>query len=506
MRRAARDAERRADLYLRTGSKDHIMRVPLRESIPDYGRLGNMAKQAEANKKMPASKNKRNSSTALAASMARVIASKKDADDLRLALESLVADSGKHSIGSWEEVEKRLTSGDASSNSVFLGNGFNIAIGVKTDYKSLGQALLGHASVKESLKKNAPKIFDSIDKQPEQIERLISDGLDDHSCQQFIKDIFYGKILQRCSISPREQVLDFLGLFNNFFTTNYDPLLYLFLLKIKKRKLIDDNTPYYRKVVQINMGEVTIPKTEDFGENSVPLKDMTHNLRYELSKYMMSEGEVAGKGRNNFYAALRHMEKKRSEIEFDDGFRFPAGDKKADYMLWEEPSERKGHCKDNVFYLHGGLFIYKEQEEVRKTISRGQVGFVKYIASLGISWPLCVFEARDTDKKTEIDDNKYLSNCLKKLGEASGNLCIVGWRCNENDQHLAECINKNNRIDTLLVAYYRGAAKVTVEKYTEEFPDKEIIFWDVGEAPFDINKIKEEEKIKKLEIAADIKA
>ena len=465
-----------------------------------------MAKQAEVNKKVPVGKNKKKSSTALAASIARVLASKEEADDMRRTLESLVADNVKHNIGSWADVEKRLTSGDASSNSVFLGNGFNIAIGVKTDYRSLGQALLRHASVKESLKKNAPAIFESIDKQPEQIEKLISDGLDENSCRRFIKEIFYGKILQRCNISPREQVLDFLGLFNNFFTTNYDPLLYLFLLKIKKRKLIDDNAPYYRKVVQINAGEVSIPKIDDFGEKSVPLKDMTHNLRYELSKYMMSESEVASKGRNNFYAVLRHMEKKRSEIEFDDGFRLPAGGEKAEYMQWESPSERKGHCKDNVFYLHGGLFIYKEQGEVRKTISGGPVGFIKYIASLGVSWPLCVFEAHGTDKKTEIDGNKYLSNCLKKLGEVGGNLCIVGWRCNENDQHLVECINKNNLIDTLLVAYYRGAAQETVEKYTEEFPGKKIVFWDVGEAPFDINKIKKEEKIKKLEIAADGKA
>lgn len=463
---------------------------------------------SKAGKKMSIGKNRKQISPAGSTKAARAIPSKKDAGTVRRELEGLVARNEKHNIGSWDSVKQKLIFDKAPKCSVFLGNGFNIAIGIKTSYEELGQGLLKHETTKDFLEKEGSDLGDKIDKAPGDIEKLISEGLKGNPCQSFIKDIFFEKIMKRFGTGySKEEVMNFLSLFSKFFTTNYDPLLYLLLLKMKKGEGIDSSSSYYLKVLQIHEGKVTTQGMESFEEESVPLKEMTKNLRYELSKYIMSKEETDSRSRDNFYEILDHIEGKiKPEVDCDDGFSPPESDEEVQYMEWKEPDARKFKYKDNMFYLHGGFFLYADQGKTRKIISRGPLSFVKYLRDFPHISPLCIFEAYGPDKKREIDKNGYLRNCLRELGHVSGNLCIVGWRCNENDQHLTECINKNNRIDTLLVGYYRGDAEETVKKYTEEFPDKKIIFWDVGEAPFDINKIKEEEKSKKLEIAAGKKA
>lgn len=462
----------------------------------------------KANKKDSPSKNKKNSPAE--AAIAHAIASKEAADAARQELRSLVANNGKHSIGSWDNVEQKLRCDKASNCSVFLGNGFNIAIGVRTSYEELGQDLLRHGTTKDFLKNKRPDILAKIDKEPGDIEMVISKDLEDNPCQPFIKDIFYERIMKRFNKGySEEKIMGFLALFSKFFTTNYDPLLYNSLRKMKKGKIINKRSPYYLKVVQINKGKVTTPGEGRFEGDTVLLKDMAKKLRYELSKYIMSKGQVASQGMNDFYKVLSCIEKEiRPEVDFDDGFRPPANDKKARYMEWTRPGKREDkYYKDNMFYLHGGFFIYVgHQGKTCKVISGGPLSFVNHIRTLPYTSPLCIFEGYGSDKKEEICKNDYLRNCLRELGNISGNLCIVGWRCHENDHHLTECINENSRIKTLLVGYCQGDRKTTVDDYTKKFPDKKIIFWDVGEAPFDINKIKEEEKIKKLEIAAGGKA
>lgn len=287
--------------------------------------------------------------------------------------------------------------------------------------------------------------------------------------------------------------MSFLEFFGTFFTTNYDPLLYLFLLKMKKRKGLDDTSPYYRKIVQINKGVITVPGQEDLKEDVVLLHKTTQKMRYDISNYIIPEEEKPRKGREKFYAALNHIERGECGLDPNDGFGPPADNKKVEYMEWQRPEERED--KDNMFYLHGGLFIYKgEGGEIRKTVSSGEKNFVKYLLDLTEPLPLCVFEARSSCKKDKIEKNDYLHNCLNKLGSASGNLCIVGWSGSDNDQHLVDCINKNSGINTLLVSYYRDDGEDTVKNYMKKFPDKEIIFWDVGEAPFERGKINEEKR------------
>lgn len=454
---------------------------------------------SKASKKMSVGKKRKEISPAGSAKAARATTIKEAADDFRQELESLVASNEKHHIGSWDSVKQKLTGDKAPNCSVFLGNGFNIAVGVGTSCAELSRDLLMHETTKNFLDKERPKVLAKLNKDPANSEEVICKGLKGHPCLPFVKDIFYEKIMKRFNaVYSKERVMGFLALFSKFFTTNYDPLLYVSFLRMKKVKNIEKRGLDCLKVEQLNEGKVTTPPWEYLEEDTVLLKDMTKDLRYKLSKYIMPKGKDDSWVRDDFYKVLSVIGKEaQHEIDFDDGFRLPINDKKAKYMEWEDPKKRKDNYKDNMFYLHGAYFIYVDRQgKTCKIIYRGPFRFATYLRDSPHISPLCIFEAYGRNKKKKIKDNDYLRNCLSELGNVSGNLCIVGWRCHKNDQHLAKCINENSRIEALLVGYCRDDGVTTVKDYTKKFPDKKIIFWDVGEAPFDINKIKEEEKIK----------
>lgn len=126
-------------------------------------------------------------------------ANKQAADAVRAKLQTLVAGNIKHSVGCWDVVEKMLRSGGISMNNVLLGNGFNMAIGVRTGYSQLRDAFLKHGTVKEFLEEEKPALLAEMEEEFHKIEILISENLKGHSCQRFLKEIFYGKILQQCS-------------------------------------------------------------------------------------------------------------------------------------------------------------------------------------------------------------------------------------------------------------------------------------------------------------------
>ncbi len=102
----------------------------------------------------------------------------------------------------------------------------------------------------------------------------------------------------------------------------------------------------------------------------------------------------------------------------------------------------------NIYYLHGALFLYKEQEMTVK-IRRGNktdelLDLIRLRVHLG-NLPIFVSEGRASLKEETISRNKYLSFCRNAFRDSKDRLVIYGFSFSDSDNHLISDLNWNRR-------------------------------------------------------------
>lgn len=381
--------------------------------------------------------------------------------------------AGKHNFRTYKSVEEMLKAEPLGERSLFLGNGFNIAIGVNTSYGSLNRSLLKHATINKLFEHLGAEFYDRIKHHPAETEELI-DSIEDPFYSAFVKEVFYNRILQRVKRRYNyREVVEFLQLFGLFFTTNYDPLLYLLLLSMTGAPLEKDE--FYNRVKQIHDGWVQAPGDEA----RTPLEQLTKKQLHELLNRIIKEEEGFGKKKMEYiYRVLKDIRGEPIK-ELEDGFRMvrKGFDPEWVSLLTDED-------KSNLFYLHGGTFFYRDGKIIRKQKSATR-GSMKSLATP--DGAMCVFAATSKRKMEQIEGNAYLEHCQEMLRNIRGCLCIVGWSCHKSDKHLIDCINENRNLARLFISCYgknTTALNQEAEKYTRKFKDKDIIFWNVKESYF----------------------
>ncbi len=381
-----------------------------------------------------------------------------------------------HAVLSHEEMIAKLTDAPSRKKNLFLGNGFNLAMGVDTSYAYLRDALLDHDTVGKLFANRYPELHKKIKANAGKTEGIISRiGRKDKYHCAFVKEIFYDKILYQAGGKyKRKAVAEFLYHFEQFFTTNYDPLLYLLLLSMEGEEPEQD--ALYDKIQQIHDGSVQ-PEGED---EDTPLDEGSNILLRDISTYAIKENYVP-KQRDHILRIIRHI-RKEPFIHIRDGF--VSGESQGGDLEWS-PLLAEELKYSNLFYLHGSTFFYKQKETIKKMVSDRRNRFIKILAISGK--PMCVFAAGSKGKMKQIKGNRYLEHCQQRLREIKDDLCIVGWSCQKCDDHLIACINENKEITRLLISCYGksdGERMKIANEYKKIFKDKETIFWDVSTAPF----------------------
>lgn len=100
----------------------------------------------------------------------------------------------------------------------------------------------------------------------------------------------------------------------------------------------------------------------------------------------------------------------------------------------------------NIYYLHGALFLYKDQEMTVK-IRRGSkaeelLDLIRLRIHLG-NLPIFVSEGRASLKEKTISRNKYLSFCRSAFRDSKDRLVIYGFSFSDSDNHLISDLNWN---------------------------------------------------------------
>jgi len=274
--------------------------------------------------------------------------------------------------------------------------------------------------------------------------------------------------------------------FQNYFTLNFDPLLYLLLLKYKKNNSL--LAFEYNKQLQIFMDEINTEDYEilsiikdSFNNGIVNIKTTDINLNYELANIGKSEFQnhikriVKNKYPNVNDKAIKNLSKKFFEfqinnnpvLKIDDGF---------NGEIFRMSDEDK---KQNIFYLHGAFHIYELGNYIKKILKTDETSFndkLEDILEDETEELIVVFQSEN--KSDIIEGNEYLKKSFDRLGEIEGDIVIFGSSLEDNDKHIFNKINTNDKIHNVYISSSKLGFKKSFERASLLFPNKSIYGFD----------------------------
>ena len=370
------------------------------------------------------------------------------------------------------------------SPSVLLGNGFNMSLGVSTSYKSIFESLCTHDSTLKILG-HYPRLKEKIEENDFNLECYQKEILGEGHRFALMEN-FYRTVLSRCRTRYKhKEAITFLENFGRFFTINYDPLLYKFLLEFKGPKNISNSDEFYKDIETVHSGEVNT------NLENMPLKALAKRQVYEIASRIFknqNKHQDKDKKMQEYFDVLKTIRKEKT-LPIEDGFviqekRMPG--KQPGYKFWDFNSREN----QNIFYLHGALHIYKDPDgRVKKLILKKgahDMGFINHIQK-ELDYTTCVFEQSEEDKMQKIKDNQYLKDCLERLEGIAGEIVIIGWSCAANDGHIVRALKQNQNLEKIYFSYYESD---TIDEVEQAFSGwkGEIIFFNSEILPF--NKAK----------------
>jgi len=401
----------------------------------------------------------------------------------------------QESLLTYNEVLKELEK-TKPNNHLLLGNGFNLSLGVKTDYNT----------IYEVMKKNN-KDYEGLDTKNFDLEVFIGDCKENikeenNPYAKFMKLFFHNKIkldfmkavtqivakeVKKIRQLENEEIYLLFKQFDTFFTLNYDPFLYQLLMSFKKpeknfglafrnslsgiRRFIEnENDETFKKIEKAYKdGFLTINIDNIPQETKLNLLNKAEFTR-EINKYF--KGKNSKKELKKMIDCIweqKEDDKKKVIENIDDGYRYTLF---GDELIYQNPETQ------NLFFLHGAFHLYKGRKCIQKITQQNEKALYNRIEEV-VENPnknlICVFS--DKNKELEINKNEYLRNGLNKIEKLNGSLVILGSSLADNDSHIFNRINKS-KITKIYISSFKKDLEKNSIKANKFFNDKEIIFFD----------------------------
>jgi len=378
------------------------------------------------------------------------------------------------------------------NNNLFLGNGFNLSLGISTDYKSIV------AKMKENNKEYITVLNDNTN-----IEWFIGEctnKIKEGPQMKFLKLYIHNKIkldfmkavtqivsleIRKLRSEKNDGIYLFLRNFDSFFTLNYDPFLYQLLMTYKKDKkekgvvfsntlleiknMMDEESKKLLEELKIgyDSGILTInidKNPEKFDLNKLSKAVFKTNMR-EYFKNKCSKSKI-DKLVDHFWNEKDAIKRKYID-HIDDGFRLFDGK-----LAFQDVDIQ------NVFFLHGAFHIYSKGKSIYKITQESEKALyhkIEEVVENGTENIICVFT--DNNKLDEILQNEYLKSAYSKLHKMEGVLVIIGCSLDKNDAHIFSEINKS-KITKIYYASSIDSIEKDYENLEKWFLEKEINLFD----------------------------
>lgn len=395
----------------------------------------------------------------------------------------------------YDEVLKKISNEECH---LLLGNGFNNSLGINTSYKGIFNEMkkanpeyLGldtfmarndHniemliAELKKPINKNDP-MYAFLCKFIETKIKL--DFM--KACYSIVKDE-----IKNIYQDKNEDIYLLFKNFTNYFSLNYDPFLYLLLMRFKAAD---------KKDVGVSFQNTSLFKEHDLNTNQNNIYDAIEEARRN------GRIETIVNPTNTSEKALIDMPKKEFEMIVKEHFK-GRGWKSADIKkvcdyIWEK---EQGNAKltnindgflfseynpnktpQNIFFLHGAFHIYIDGKHKVYKITQEQdnalYNKLEEIINSEEKEILCILTNASKDKENSIKDNIYSKNCFDKIRQLNGSLMIFGSSLAENDKHIFNQV-KESKISKIYISTSTKDYTRDYKRSKDYFPNKELNFFD----------------------------
>lgn len=379
-----------------------------------------------------------------------------------------------------------------TENHLLLGNGFNYSLGVNTGYANIFDVMKELNPIYNSLNiENGNYDIEGIIVRlknniinPDKV--FLDSFINNQVKKDFIKACF--SIVKDSIKNIYEEKNNGIGLlfknFTTYFSLNYDPFLYLLLLKYKKNDNIlvfNNSIPFMEIDLNIQTSEKykTIKEIYFTYKKDIFDSSGTRILEKDFSKLTKTDFEkqlnevLKSKNIKNYKKCLDVLyEELRSnsiQLEIKDGFTFSEP-----LSLFRYNPE----INRNLFFLHGAFHLYKDKKSIYKITKESDKALYEIIDEILDNESkelICVFT--NENKINEINDSSYLKRNFDELSVLNGNMVIIGSSLDDNDKHVFDFINNSN-INKIYFASSESGFERDNEKLKILFPDKEFVLFD----------------------------
>ena len=390
-----------------------------------------------------------------------------------------------------------------SPNHLLLGNGFNNTFRICTSYKKI------FAKMKEDYPQYK-KFEDKLRSKKYDIELLIKDMrecLESNNILPDYPDYIENKIkidfmkATAAIVTPQVKKIypqnkDGIHLlfkeFTNYFTLNYDPLLYLLLMKFKKNpenkalstqatlahieeSKSDEEKELYNKIKEAHENGTTYVDYQN-GLSEVPMKELTKSAFTQVVEPHMKKqyGKIKTKTvKETVDRVWQDKDKTPKVLNVIDAFKKG----RQGELIYDDHDDEQ-----NLFFLHGAFHIYRDGSIVKKIAQTQNKAFHKRLEDIVNSETrdvICILTGETDNKKEQIQkggEYSYLAKCFNKLQTLEGNLVVLGSSLSENDEHIFNEIEKSNVSDIYIAT--EEDQQGDIEKKASKYFSKKLHYFD----------------------------
>lgn len=414
-----------------------------------------------------------------------------------------------NTILTYKEVLEKIKD---QSNHLLIANGFNYGLGIKTGYRDI---------FKKMTKKNKYIYNDAIEMIENcgfDLEYFIGKLEEDISLENsFLRKYISNKIkldfmqatheivkaeIKNIYTKKNDGIFILLKEFTNFFTLNYDSLLYLLLLKYKPIENEKKNVIVLLPTLRFIEEDLDVKQNNIYTE----IKEARANgtLKLNLGNDANSlEKDCKMLTKTHFVAEITEYSK-----TFKKGWQTKDIDRVVKIIFQEEKSNELLKRIDdgskqltlfdttefvfdvksstqNLFFLHGAFHIYKDGEHYIKITQQSDKALYEKLEEVLNNEEqevVCVFQHKE--KAEIINNNEYLKHCFDKLGQLSGNLVIIGSSLADNDDHIFGQIN-DSLIENIYISAFGDKEKI-LDIAKSKFPNKNIMLFDAETISYEL--------------------
>lgn len=136
----------------------------------------------------------------------------------------------------------------------------------------------------------------------------------------------------------------------------------------------------------------------------------------------------------------------------------------------------------NYIYLHGAVHLFSNKGQTYK-LGNIQNGLNlpekrQEIEAANTFDNVIVLEGNSGNKKNYIDNNSYLKSAYQNLSSLDGELIIYGCSMGQNDQHIWDKLNSNNKISTVYIGVDDQNDSARKAAIKQQMPQRTIQFFN----------------------------